>query len=312
MSRLTPNSWRPSWIAPEASRSKRSVSSAPVPTSVTRVVSASRSRSTRSWVPSSSANSSASPKLPPCHGRQRSARSIVAARAPLPERRPNRPVTIASCNVDLPASFGPTTRFMAGPKRRSMPCRLPKPSISIRVSRMPDPPVAAQRSFVEGIERQLKRSPDGVFVLSRLGFVVDELAHHLAAAGEFLSRGVEVMADARSVGNLEVGKSIAAFFRQRLRIQGEGSGALADQGGTDHRPVEVPSPPYRHHRFADMLRAGHAGDVNRLLGKLSRIDVIESDGQRALVVKGDQCRTVAAGFAPPQRLGAARIGDRPA
>src|SRR5436305_966889 len=160
MSRLTPRSWRPSCRTPEASLSKRSVRSAPVPTSVTRAVSASRSRSTRSWVPSSSS------------------------------------------------------------------------------------------------------------------------------------------------------KSIAAFFRQRLRIQGEGSGALADEGGTDHRPVEVLSPAYRHHRFADMLRAGHAGDVNRLLGKLSRIDVIESDGQRALVVKGDQCRAVAVGLAPPQRLGAARIGDR--
>src|SRR5438094_5857016 len=271
MSRLTPSSCRPSWIAPEASRSKRSVRSAPVPTSVTRVVSASRSRSTRSWVPSSSANSSASPKLPPCHGRQRSARSIVAARAPLPERRPNRPVTIASCRVDLPASFGPTTRFMAGPKRKSKPCRLPKPSISILVSRMADAPVAARRSFVEGIERQLKRSPDRVFVLSRLGFVVDELAHHLAAAREFLSRRVEVMRDTRAVGNFEVGKAIAAFFRQRLRAQGEGSGALADQGGADHGPIEVLSPPNRHHRLEDLVRAGHAGEVDRLLGKLARI-----------------------------------------
>src|SRR5207245_4694783 len=156
---------------------------------------------------------------------------------------------MASCRVDLPASFGPTTRFMAGPKRKFRPCRLPKPSISILVSRMPEAPVAAQRSLVEGIERQLKRSSDRVFVLSRLGFVVDELAHHLAAASEFLSRRVEVMRDMRTVGNFEVGKAIAALFRQRLRVQGEGSGALADQGGADHCPIEVRSPPACHHRL---------------------------------------------------------------
>ena len=37
--------------------------------------------------------------------------------------------------VDFPASLGPTTRFMVGPNRSSMPCSVPKPSISILVKR---------------------------------------------------------------------------------------------------------------------------------------------------------------------------------
>src|SRR2546422_7196064 len=101
---------------------------------------------------------------------------------------------------------------MAGPKRRSRPCRLPKPSISIRVSRMPDSP-PAPRSFVEGIERQLERSSDRLLLLARFVLVVNQLSHHLSAAGEFLGGGVEVMGDTRAIGNLEVSKSIAAFSR---------------------------------------------------------------------------------------------------
>src|SRR5438132_851072 len=309
MSRLTPSSWRPSWIAPEASRSKRSVRSAPVPTSVTRVVSASRSRSTRSWVPSSSANSSASPKLPPCHGRQRSARSIVAARAPLPERRPNRPVTIASCRVDLPASFGPTTRFMAGPNRRSIACRLPKPSIWIRVSRMADPPRSAYRSLFEGVERQLQRPPGRLFLLPRFALVVDQLSHHLAPAGEFLCSPIEVVRNPRAVVTLEVREAVAAFHGERFGIQAQRPGAFADQGGANHPTFEMLTLAQRHDRVADMVGAAHAGDVDRLLREPPLVDIFQQNLERALVVDGDERGAVSPGFVPAQRFRAARIGD---
>src|SRR5437588_8162756 len=103
---------------------------------------------------------------------------------------------MASCKVDLPASLGPTTRFIAGPKRRSIPCRLPKPSIWMRVSRMLGPPRPVYGSFVEGVERQLQRSPGRLFLLARFALVVDQLSHHLAAAGEFLGGAVEIVRNA--------------------------------------------------------------------------------------------------------------------
>src|SRR2546426_10067061 len=90
-------------------------------------------------------------------------------------------------------------------------------------------------SFLEGIERQLERSSDRLLLLARFILVVNQLSHHLTPAGEFLGGGVEVMGDTRAVGNLEVGKSIAAFSRQRLRVQDEGSVTLPDQGGPNHR-----------------------------------------------------------------------------
>ena len=62
-----------------------------------------------------------------------------------------------------------------------------------------------------------------LFLLARLVLVVNQLAHHLPAAGEFLGGLVEVVGDARAVGNLEVGKPVAAFLREGLRIEGKGS-----------------------------------------------------------------------------------------
>src|SRR5207248_5038408 len=91
------------------------------------------------------------------------------------------------CSVDFPASLGPTTRFMEEPKCRSIPCRVPKPSIWIRLSRMIRTSGAVYGSFVEGVQRQLQSAACHLLLLSRLALLIDQLAHHLTPAGEFLS-----------------------------------------------------------------------------------------------------------------------------
>src|SRR5438876_7609549 len=137
---------------------------------------------------------------------------------------------MASCRVDLPASLGPTTRFMVGPKRRSIPCKAPNPSISIRVRRTSTSPQrSAQASLVKGIERELQRSADRLFLLARPLLVVDQLAHHLPAAGKFLGGGIEVVGHAGLVAELEIRESVATFHRERLRVERQCAVALANQ-----------------------------------------------------------------------------------
>src|ERR1700736_122024 len=174
---------------------------------------------------------------------------------------------MASCSVDLPASLGPTTRFIAGPNRRSIPCRLPKPSISMRVSRMAHSIRSDWDSFVEGVEGKLERSPGRLFLLPRFALVIDQLSHHLAAAGELVGDAVEVVRNVRAIGKLEIGKAVAALHRERLRIQIQRAGALADERGADHPTREVLALAHRHHRVAYMVSTGHAGDVDLLLGE---------------------------------------------
>src|SRR6202011_457954 len=154
---------------------------------------------------------------------------------------------MASCSVDLPASLGPTTRFMAGPNRRSIPWRLPKPSISIRVSRMAHSPRADWDSFVEGVERQLQRSPGRLFLLPRFAFVIDQLSHHLAPAGELLGDTVEVVRNVRAIGKLEIGKAVAALHQKRFRVQIQRSGALPNERGADHPTRKMLALAHRHH-----------------------------------------------------------------
>src|SRR5438270_10273931 len=165
---------------------------------------------------------------------------------------------MASCRVDLPASFGPTTRFMVGPKRRSMPERLPNPSISIRVSRMNDAlRDAGWASFVEGVERKLQRAADRLFLLARALFVADQLAHHFPPTGEFMRGGVEIVGHARVVAKLEIGESVATLERQGLRINGKRVSAFADESRPDHRAIEMLFLPHREHRPANVFEVAH-------------------------------------------------------
>src|SRR5207302_11177395 len=204
-----------------------------------------------------------------------------------------------------------TSRFMLAPKRTAVTDRLPLPSTSVRGSRM----IGALRdagwaSFVEGVERKLKRAADCLFLLAGALFVADQLAHHFPATGEFLRSGVEIVGHARVVAKLEIGESVATLERQGLWINGKRVSAFADECRPDHRAIEMLFLPHREHRAANLFEVVHPRDVDRLLDELALVDVFQQDLQRAIVFDRHQRRAMTARFAPPQWLRAAGVGDQ--
>src|SRR5438874_7161608 len=164
---------------------------------------------------------------------------------------------------------------MEEPKCRSIACRVPKPSIWLRLSRMIRTSGAVYGSFVEGVQRQLQSAARHLLLLSRLALLFDQLAHHLTPAGEFLSDPLDVVGNLRAITEFDIGEAIAAFVRKGVGVQAQGPGPLPRQGGTDHSAFKLLGIANAEDGVANVLQAGHAGDVDRLLGELALIDVVQ-------------------------------------